>query len=63
MSFNGSLRDKLLNEEWFPSLDEARQKMALCQYDCNRVRPHSLLENKTPADDTPGACLTATQPN
>ena len=28
-SFNGSLRDELLNEEWFDSLDDARKKLAL----------------------------------
>jgi len=28
-SFNGSLRDELLNEEWFDSLDDARKKLSL----------------------------------
>ncbi len=28
-SFNGSLRDELLNEEMFDSLDDARRKVAL----------------------------------
>ncbi|TRW89786.1 transposase family protein, partial [Paracoccus sp. M683] len=28
-SFNGSLRDELLNEELFDSLDDARRKLAL----------------------------------
>ena len=28
-SFNGSLRDELLNEEIFDSLDDARRKLAL----------------------------------
>ena len=49
-SFNGSLRDELLNEEWFDSLDDARRKLALWRYDYNNVRPHSSLENKTPAE-------------
>ena len=46
-SFNGSLRDELLNEEWFDSLDDARRKLALWRYDDNHVSPHSSLGNKT----------------
>jgi len=49
-SFNGSLRDELLNEEWFNSLDDARRKLALWRYDYNNVRPHSSLGNQTPAE-------------
>jgi putative transposase len=47
-SFNGSLRDELLNEEIFDSIDEARRKLALWRYDYNTVRPHSSLKNLTP---------------
>ena len=47
-SFNGSLRDELLNEEIFDTLDDARRKLALWRYDYNTVRPHSSLENQTP---------------
>jgi putative transposase len=49
-SFNGSLRDELLNEELFDSLDDARRKLAIWRYDYNNVRPHSSLGNETPAD-------------
>lgn len=49
-SFNGSLRDELLNEEIFDTLDDARRKLALWRYDYNTVRPHSSLGNKTPAE-------------
>ncbi len=48
-SFNGSLRDELLNEELFDSLADARRKLAICRYDYNNVRPHSSLGNRTPA--------------
>ncbi len=48
-SFNGSLRDELLNEELFDTLDDARRKLALWRYDYNNVRPHSSLGNQTPA--------------
>ena len=49
-SFNGSLRDELLNEELFDTLDDARRQLAIWRYDYNNVRPHSSLENKTPAE-------------
>ena len=49
-SFNGSLRDELLNEEMFDSLADARRKLALWRYDYNNVRPHSSLGNQTPAE-------------
>jgi putative transposase len=49
-SFNGSLRDELLNEEMFDSLDDARRKLALWRYDYNNIRPHSSLSNQTPAE-------------
>lgn len=48
-SFNGSLRDELLNEEIFNTLEDARRKLALWRYDYNEVRPHSSLENRPPA--------------
>ncbi len=47
-SFNGSLRDELLDEEIFDSLEDARRKFALWRYDYNTVRPHSSLGNQTP---------------
>ena len=49
-SFNGSLRDELLNEEIFDTLDDARRKIALWRYDYNAVRPHSSLGNLTPLE-------------
>ena len=49
-SFNSSLRDELLNEEIFDTLDDARRKLALWRYDYNNVRPHSSLGNKTSAE-------------
>jgi putative transposase len=48
-SFNGSLRDELLNEELFDSLANARRKLAIWRYDYNNVRPHSSLGNRAPA--------------
>jgi len=49
-SFNGSLSDELLNEEWFDSFDYTRKKPSLWRYDYNQVGPHSSLGNRTPAE-------------
>ncbi len=48
-SFNGKLRDELLNEEVFTSLTDARRKLARWRYDYNTVRPHSALNGQSPA--------------
>ena len=49
-SFNGKLRDELLNETLFGSLADARAKLAAWRRDYNEVRPHSSLRYLTPAD-------------
>ncbi len=62
---NGSLRDELLNEEMFDSLDDARRKLALWRYDYNNVRPHSALGNETTRRRTRAgrvSCLRAPHP-
>ena len=48
-SFNGRLRDELLNETLFMSLDHVREALAIWQDDYNTVRPHSALNNLPPA--------------
>jgi putative transposase len=48
-SFNGRLRDELLNETLFTSLDHARQALAAWKHDYNTIRPHSALGNVPPA--------------
>ncbi len=47
-SFNGRLRDELLNETLFSSLDHAREALAEWQNDYNTVRPHSAIGNLPP---------------
>jgi putative transposase len=44
-SFNGRLRDELLNETLFTSLAHAREALAIWKDDYNTVRPHSGLGN------------------
>ncbi len=45
-SFNGRMRDELLNETWFMSLAHARVEIAAWVEDYNRERPHSSLGYK-----------------
>jgi hypothetical protein len=48
-SFNGRLRDELLNETLFISLAHARAILAEWHLDYNTIRPHSSLGNLPPA--------------
>jgi putative transposase len=48
-SFNGRMRDELLNECLFVDLDQARQLIGDWITDYNTARPHSSLGYKTPA--------------
>jgi putative transposase len=48
-SFNGRMRDELLNESLFIDLDQARQIIGAWVSDYNTARPHSSLGYKTPA--------------
>ena len=48
-SFNGRMRDELLNETLFLSLDHARVVIAAWAEDYNQERPHSSLGYETPA--------------
>jgi putative transposase len=49
-SFNGKFRDECLNEHWFLSLYEAREKVEAWRVEYNRERPHSSLQNLTPEE-------------
>jgi len=49
-SFNGRLRDELLNETLFMSLAQARAVLAAWMDDYNNVRPHSALGGLTPSE-------------
>jgi transposase InsO family protein len=48
-SFNGRMRDELLNETLFFELEDARTKIAAWVADYNGDRPHSSLKYLTPA--------------
>lgn len=59
-SFNGRMRDELLNESLFRGLADARLAIAAWVADYNTSRPHSSLEYRTPAAFA--AHLTASSP-
>jgi len=50
-SFNGKLRDELLNPEVFDTLLEVRVLTERWRQDYNRVRPHSSLSYRPPAPE------------
>ena len=47
-SFNGKLRDECLNENWFLSLQEAKQIIERWRLDYNLERPHTSLKGMSP---------------
>mgnify|MGYP002399660786 CR=1 FL=1 len=49
-SFNGRMRDELLNETMFRNLAHARVVIAAWAADYNTELPHSALDYQTPAD-------------
>lgn len=49
-SFNGSFRDECLNTNWFLSLEDAYEKINSWVEEYNHFRPHSSLEEMTPAE-------------
>jgi putative transposase len=50
-SFNGKLRDELLNREIFTTLIEAKVLIADWMKEYNQVRPHSSLKYRPPAPE------------
>jgi hypothetical protein len=65
-SFNGKLRDELLDREMFYSLSEAKVLIGMWREHYNRVRPHSSLGYRPPAPESiaagpPSAALRADQ--
>jgi len=50
-SFNGKLRDELLNREVFYTLTEAKILIEQWRQEYNQVRPHSSLGYRPPAPE------------
>jgi len=51
-SFNGKMRDELLNREIFTTLEEAKVLIEQWRREYNQVRPHSSLGYRPPAPET-----------
>ena len=49
-SFNARFRQECLNEHWFLSLDDVREKIEGWRQDYNENRPHGALNNLTPVE-------------
>jgi len=49
-SFNGRFREECLNESWFLSLEDAREKVEEWRQHYNRERPHGSLGNLAPLE-------------
>jgi transposase InsO family protein len=50
-SFNGKMRDELLNREIFTTMEEARVLISESRKECNQIRPHSSLNHRPPAPE------------
>ena len=50
-SFNGKMRDELLNREVFTTLIEARVLIKQWHQEYNHIRPHSSLGYRPPAPE------------
>lgn len=48
-SFNGKIRDKCLNENWFETLNEAKVLIEIWRKGYNEIRPHGALNGLSPS--------------
>jgi putative transposase len=49
-AFNSRFRQECLNEHWFLSLEDAKEKVDAWRREYNRERPHSALGNVSPEE-------------
>ena len=49
-AFNSRFRQECLNQHWFLSLDDARQKIEAWRQEYNTQRPHSALDYRSPTE-------------
>lgn len=47
-TFNAKVRAEYLDQQWFESLEEAKEQLEEWRKEYNRERPHSSLNNLTP---------------
>lgn len=58
-AFNGRLRQECLNESWFLSLEDAREKVEFWRQQYNKERPHRALGNLAPLEYASAVAKTA----
>jgi putative transposase len=49
-TFNAKVRAECLDQHWFRSLQEAQERLESWRAEYNEQRPHSSLNNQTPAE-------------
>ena len=49
-SFNDKLREECLDQHWFADLADAREKIEAWRQSYNTIRPHSSMDDVTPAE-------------
>ena len=49
-AFNGRFREECLNQSWFLSLEDAKEKVEAWKRDYNQSRPHGALNNLAPKE-------------
>jgi putative transposase len=49
-AFNGRFREECLNQSWFLSLEDAREKVETWRQEYNSTRPHGALDNLAPKE-------------
>jgi putative transposase len=49
-AFNGRFRQECLDQHWFTSLNDSRTTIETWRVKYNTVRPHTVLQNQTPAE-------------
>ena len=58
-SFNGRVRQELLNASWFESIEKAREMAAAWRAEYNHHRPHRSLESSSPVEFARAAATAA----
>jgi transposase InsO family protein len=49
-TFNAKVRAECLDLHWFTSLEDAKKQLEMWRQEYNVERPHSSLNNQTPAE-------------
>jgi putative transposase len=60
-SFNGRVRQELLNASWFETLDQAREMTSAWRAEYNEHRPHRSLGNTSPKEFARAHAMTVSQ--